>query len=87
MKGFLTWHNRSFRKTHSLEEIGEQCLEIDPTLKPLVDSAVPLTEYAWKFRYPGEPEEPPVAEAEEALALARELNEAILSRLPAEVRP
>jgi HEPN domain-containing protein len=26
MKGFLTWHNRAFRKTHSLEEIGEQCL-------------------------------------------------------------
>jgi hypothetical protein len=50
-------------------------------------TAVPLTEYAWKFRYPGEPEEPPVAEAEDALALARELNEAILSRLPAEVRP
>ena len=58
MKGFLTWHNRPFRKTHSLEEIGEQCLEIDQTLKPMVGRAVPLTEYAWKFRYPGAPDEP-----------------------------
>jgi HEPN domain-containing protein len=90
MKGFLTWHNRPFRKTHSLEEIGEQCLEIDQTLNPMVDRAVPLTEYAWKFRYPGgpdEPEEPSVAEAQEALAHAREVYEVVLSRLPAEVRP
>ena len=87
MKGFLTWHNCPFRKTHSLEEIGEQCLAFDQTLKPLVDRAVPLTDYAWKFRYPGEPEEPPVAEAQEALTLAREVYAAILSRLPAEVRP
>jgi len=28
MKGFLTWHGRRFRKTHSLEEIGEQCLQV-----------------------------------------------------------
>jgi HEPN domain-containing protein len=89
MKGFLTWHNCTFRKTHSLEEIGEQCLEIDPTLKFMVDRAVPLTEYAWKFRYPGapdEPEEPSVAEAQEALTCAREVYEAVLSRLPEEVR-
>jgi len=90
MKGFLTWHNRPFRKTHSLEEIGEQCLEIDQTLKPMVDRAVPLTEYAWKFRYPGvpdEPEEPSMSEAQEALVRAREVREAVLSRLPAEARP
>ncbi len=24
LKGFLTWHDVPFRKTHSLEEIGEQ---------------------------------------------------------------
>lgn len=53
VKGFLTWHDRPFRKTHSLEELGEQCLEIDSTLKSLVDRVVPLTEYAWKSRYPG----------------------------------
>jgi HEPN domain-containing protein len=58
LKGFLTWHNVAFRKTHSLEEVGEQCLRIDGTLKPLIDRAVPLTDYAWRFRYPGELEEP-----------------------------
>jgi len=87
LKGFLMWHNVPFRKTHSLEELGEQCLDLDPSLKDLVDRAVPLTEYAWKFRYPGEPEEPSREEAEEALTTAQELFEAILSRLPSEVAP
>ncbi|MFQ5891073.1 MAG: HEPN domain-containing protein [Gemmatimonadota bacterium] len=86
LKGFLTWHDRPFRKTHSLEELGEQCLEMDPTLRALIDRAVPLTEYAWKFRYPGEPEEPSRQEAEEALAIARDLDQAVVSRLPREVR-
>lgn len=40
-----------------------------------------------QFRYPGEPEQPTQEEAEEALALAREVYEAILTRLPKEIRP
>jgi HEPN domain-containing protein len=87
MKGFLTWHDRPFRKTHNLIEIGEACTAADSTLDALLRRAAPLTEYAWKFRYPGEPELPPLNEAEAALALAREVYEAILSRLPPEVRP
>ncbi len=86
-KGFLMWHGVPFRKTHSLEELGEQCLDVDATLKDLVNRAVPLTEYAWKFRYPGDPEEPSLEEAEEALKIAREVFNAVLSRLPDEVQP
>jgi HEPN domain-containing protein len=82
LKAFLMWHNTPFRKTHSLEELGEQCLDLDPTLKNLVDKAVPLTEYAWKFRYPGEPEEPSWEEAQEALEIAREIFRAVSTRLP-----
>ena len=51
-KSFLMWHSVPFRKTHSLEELGEQCLDVDSTLRARIDCAVPLTEYAWKFRYP-----------------------------------
>lgn len=87
MKGFLTWHNCPFRKTHNLEEIGEQCQQIDPTLKPIVDQAVPLTEYAWKFRYPTQSEEPSVPEAREALSAARDVYEAILKIVPKQIHP
>ena len=87
MKGLLSWHDQPFGKTHNLEQLGEACLELDPTLRSLVDRAAPLTEYAWKFRYPGEDEGPTREEADRALAIAREAVEAILARIPEEVRP
>ncbi len=86
-KALLAWHDTPFRRTHSLEEIGRQCLTIDPTLKELVNRATPLTEYAWKFRYPGELEEPTEEEANEALQTGRTVYDAVLSRLPMEVHP
>jgi HEPN domain-containing protein len=43
LKGFLTWNSKPFRKTHSLEELGELCLTIDASLKSIIDPIVPLT--------------------------------------------
>lgn len=87
LKAFLAWHDEPFRKTHNLEEIGRQCVQLDPKLIELMRRAAPLTEYAWKFRYPGETEELARAEAVAALETAQEVYRAVLSRLPAEVRP
>lgn len=86
MKGFLTWFSQPFRKTHNLTEIGLLCTTIDASLEPLLRRAAMLTTYAWKYRYPGEPEEPPREEAEAALSLAREVYDTVLARLPVEVR-
>ncbi len=87
LKGFLAWHDIPFRKTHDLAEIGFQCTKVDPTLRELLIRAALLTEYAWRFRYPGDAEGPTPEEAETALALAVEVLDAILSRLPPEVHP
>lgn len=87
IKGFLVWHGQVFRRTHAIEEIGEQVLTIDDSLEPLVDAAVPLTEYAWRFRYPGDPPAPSHEEAGSALEIARDLHQELLARLPSEVRP
>lgn len=87
LKAFLTWHDVVFRKTHNLEELGEQCLAFDPSLKEIIDRAVPLTEYAWQYRYPGDQLEPSEEEATGAVDLATEVMEAVLQRLPVEVRP
>jgi len=84
MKGFLVWHDSPFGKTHDLAEIGRRCAGIDPSLESLLMRAASLTQYAWRFRYPGEPQEPSVEEAERAIALAREVYEAVVSRLPPE---
>ena len=87
LKGFLAWHDVPFGKTHDLSALGQQCAEIDPRLAPVGQRAATLTVYAWKYRYPGEPEEPPRQEAESALALAREVYTAVLDRLPEDVHP
>ncbi len=87
LKGFLMWHDQPFRRTHNLVELGEAAAQIDSALTSLLKGAAPLTEYAWRFRYPGDPFDPPLEEAEQALVTAREVYEALLSRLPAEVNP
>jgi HEPN domain-containing protein len=87
LKAFLSWRDVPFRKTHNIEELGQQCVALDATLGTLADQAAPLTEYAWKFRYPGETGEPDRGEPEEALVAARNLYNTILSRLPPRARP
>ena len=87
MKGFLTWHDKAFRKSHNLVEIGKLCVAVDPTLEPLLREASTLTEYAWRFRYPGEPDVPSKQEALDALSLAKRTQADIIARLPAEVAP
>jgi HEPN domain-containing protein len=58
MKGFLTAHDRIFRKTHDLDELASACEAVDSTLKEVLNPARDLTVFAWEFRYPGEAEVP-----------------------------
>jgi HEPN domain-containing protein len=86
-KAFLAWHDVPFQKTHKLEELGRASVSIDATLRAIADRAAPLTEYAWRFRYPGEPSEPSREEADESLNTAREVLDLLASRLPKNVQP
>ncbi len=86
LKGFLTLHDRPFRKTHDLLEIGKQCVEVEPSLEPLLRQAAVLTEFAWKYRYPGDSQEPLDEEVNEARILAQAVSEAIRRMLPPEVQ-
>jgi HEPN domain-containing protein len=86
LKGFLTWHERTFRRTHDLEELGSACGAIDNSLAALVEEADVLSEYAWKLRYPGAPYLPNREEAESMLALAVRVFQEVQSRLPLEAR-
>lgn len=87
LKAFLAWNDRPFRKTHSLEELGRQCCAIDAGIEALVDEAIPLTEYAWVFRYPGAPPTPEVSEGDAALDIALRIVGAIANRLPPDAVP
>jgi HEPN domain-containing protein len=85
MKGFLTAHDRSFHKTHDLDQLAQSCRSLDPTLQGALDSCRKLTVYAWRSRYPGAWGEDLPDDPEDALALAREAYRAIQDRLPKEV--
>jgi HEPN domain-containing protein len=87
LKAFLTWHDVAFRKTHDLIELGQACVGVQADVSSLLRRAAPLTEYAWKFRYPGDIDEPSPGETHEAFSLAREIYEKVLELLPQESRP
>ena len=87
LKAFLAWNDVPFRKTHSLEELGRQCCNIAPALRPLVDEAAPLSEYAWRFRYPGPVDAPTADEIGQAMSVASRVVAEIRARLPADVLP
>jgi hypothetical protein len=53
-----------------------------PGLGTLGRRAAPLNKYAVRFRYPGQPYAPPIEEAQQAVALARELVSEIVTYLP-----
>lgn len=82
LKAFLTWHDEPFRRTHDLRLLSQQCVQIDNSLEDQLRSAAWLTQYAWKYRYPGEVEPPSMQDVEEALAISRLIHEVIQSRLP-----
>jgi len=75
-KALLAWHASPFPKTHDLRLLGQQLAQHDPGLHELVLQAANLTQFAWLFRYPGEPEEPTLEEARAALDIATQVFEA-----------
>ncbi len=87
LKAFLAWHDTPFRKTHSLEELGAACEAIDGTLRGVIDPAVPLTEFAWAFRYPGDHPMPTIEEARQGLSTAMQAVGGIIANLPSEAVP
>ena len=86
LKAFLTWHEIRFRRVHNLDEIGKQCTDLDSSLTRLARRVRPLSLYASEVRYPGFAYDPKLEEAESAVGLAREVIDAIGSRLPEEAR-
>lgn len=85
LKGFLTWHDQPFRKTHEIRELAAQTIALVPGLEPLLLEASTLTPFATVFRYPGETEEPTVDEALEAIALAESVVQSLLIQLPLQI--
>ena len=80
-KAFLVSHDLPYRKTHDLNELGEQCAGLDPSLVPLFKEAADLTDYAVLFRYLDAPREPDEGEAIKAMETALRVLQAVSALL------
>lgn len=68
-KALLACHDQPLPRTHDLRELGRACLRHDRSLEELVRRSAPLSEYAWRFRYPGEIVEPEREDVDDALEI------------------
>ncbi|MBI4495053.1 MAG: HEPN domain-containing protein [Chloroflexi bacterium] len=81
LKAFLVAHDHPFPRTHDLERLVEWCETIEGGFAAFLGAARTLSPYAIGFRYPGGPQEPEMAEAQEALGLAGEIVRFVHDRL------
>jgi HEPN domain-containing protein len=78
---------RAFRKTHNLTELGGAVARLEPALAELMRSASLMTEFAWRFRYPGDLATVSHADAVQALEIAERVLAAVFESLPSNCRP
>ena len=82
VKAFLTWHQVEFPKTHVFGMLLDLIAQVDEALAASMSDVTDLNPYGVEVRYPSDIPEPTRAQAEEALALARSVRDAILKVLP-----
>ncbi|MBI5194177.1 MAG: HEPN domain-containing protein [Nitrospirae bacterium] len=82
MKGFLTFHEIDFPKTHSIEDLVLLCKDISPSLESEIGDVEVLSIYAVEARYPSEMYyEIPEEKAYEAIEFAKKVNSVVLKHL------
>jgi HEPN domain-containing protein len=86
MKAYLVYREQPFRKTHNLTELGGAVARLEPSLAALMRSASLMTEFAWRFRYPGELATVSQDDAVRALDTAESVLVAVVGALPAACR-
>ena len=73
LKAWLTHSGIPFEKTHDLTALLDLCTPVRPQFERWREAVEELTPYATFFRYPGDVLEPALADAQSALALARDM--------------
>lgn len=81
LKGYLVFLSISFTKIHEIGELITKCENNDNEIFIFKEEADKLTDYAIIIRYPEEPLEPTLKEANEAFEAAKKIREFILSKL------
>ena len=87
LKGWLTYHDQRFEKTHDVRMLVTLAIGLKADFAAWNNVAETLTPYATAYRYPGETLEPSHAEFDTAYQMAQNIYQYILSILPPEVHP
>ncbi|MBI5603526.1 MAG: HEPN domain-containing protein [Deltaproteobacteria bacterium] len=82
LKGFLTYYEIDFPKTHSLEDLAALCKGIEPAIATEVEDIETLSSYGVAVRYPDDVYyDIPQEDALEAIELAKKVRASILKYL------
>lgn len=81
LKAYLYHCGADFEKTHDLRALALQCSDLDSGFAAFETKVAALTPYAVRFRYPG-PADPTPQSVHAALAVVREVEHFVLSKLP-----
>lgn len=86
LKAYLTWMDHPFEKTHSLVALTAICLQYSSDFEDLRTATTTLTPYAVSTRYPGDLPEISFQDASNAVGLAKQIWDFVISHLPQEAR-
>ena len=87
LKALLAYRNVEFPWSHQIGYLFDLCADFDESIEQFRDSAVPLTDYAVRFRYPRGGNSPTDKQSRHAITTARQVYEFVLERLPNETHP
>ena len=82
LKGFLTYKDTVFPKTHVIEDLISICKEIDKDFEILEPIIGDLSDYAVEIRYPDDWFVPSHEDTLEAYENAKKIKEFVLSKIP-----
>ncbi len=87
LKGFLTSRDVDFVWLHDIKYLLDLCISRDAGFERFGHSAKSLNDYAVTFGYPSSRPDPTPEQAREAFAVAREVYQFVLDRLPVQAHP
>lgn len=87
VKGYLLYHDVRFEKSHDIELLVTQAMDVDPAWVDCLEAARLLTPLAVEYRYPGDFVEPEPEEFQAAFEAAQSLYAFALAKLPIETHP
>ncbi|MBI4239606.1 HEPN domain-containing protein [Candidatus Uhrbacteria bacterium] len=80
LKGYVAAQSKSIRKIHQLDELLNECEQLDHSFESLRHSVFYLAEFYIETRYPGDIPEVGIKTASKAVDAAKELRDFVLKK-------